>query len=74
MSTVSSPQSLTPIKELNRLRRRSWYWITPAIALGLFVCIMGAMLWWLDTRDESQRYETMVRDVDWAHQSMRLRM
>ena len=35
---------------------------------------MGSILWWLDARDDAQRYGTLVRDVDWAQQSMRLRM
>jgi len=74
MSTVHPSNIPAPFKELGRLRRRSWYWLTPAIALGLFVCVMGSILWWLDARDDAQRYGTLVRDVDWAQQSMRLRM
>ena len=74
MSTVHPSNIPAPFKDLGRLRRRSWYWLTPAIALGLFVCVMGSILWWLDARDDAQRYGTLVRDVDWAQQSMRLRM
>jgi PAS domain S-box-containing protein len=74
MSTVNPSSIPAAFKELVRLRRRSWYWLTPAISLGLFVCVMGSILWWLDARDDAQRYGTLVRDVDWAQQSMRLRM
>ncbi|GAA4340342.1 hypothetical protein GCM10023144_39900 [Pigmentiphaga soli] len=74
MSTVYPTSVPAPVGELARLRRRTWYWLTPAVALGLFVCVMGSILWWLDARDDAQRYSTLVRDVDWAQQSMRLRM
>ncbi|NYE22818.1 PAS domain S-box-containing protein [Pigmentiphaga litoralis] len=74
MSSTTPPNIPAPFREHVRLRRRSWYWLTPAIALGLFVCVMGSILWWLDARDDAQRYGTLVRDVDWAQQSMRLRM
>jgi PAS domain S-box-containing protein len=74
MSHVSPPNIPAPFREQVNLRRRNWYWLTPAIALGLFVCVMGSILWWLDARDDAQRYGTLVRDVDWAQQSVRLRM
>ena len=74
MSHDSPPNIPAPFREQVNLRRRNWYWLTPAIALGLFVCVMGSILWWLDARDDAQRYGTLVRDVDWAQQSVRLRM
>lgn len=57
-----------------KVRRRDWYWLTPAIALGSFILIMVSVLWWVDARDASQRYGTLVRDVDWTRQSLRLRL
>lgn len=60
--------------ERGRLRRRDWYWLTPLLAIILFVAMMIAMFWWLNGEDEKQRHEALVRDMDWAQQTLRLRL
>ncbi len=74
MSEPSKAGVPAPFRDQVRLRRRNWYWLTPALALTLFMVMMGTVLWWLDSRDEAQRYGTLVRDIDWSQQSVRLRM
>jgi PAS domain S-box-containing protein len=64
----------SPGLKLTRPRRRDWYWLTPLLAIALFVAMMMAVFWWLNTEDAKQRHEALVRDMDWSQQSVRLRL
>ena len=56
------------------LPRQAWFWIMPNLAVGLFVLAMGILLWVLQRHELEQRHNTLVRDIQWAEQTLRLHM
>jgi PAS domain S-box-containing protein len=51
-----------------------WYWMTPLLAIVLFVAVMISLFWAL-RRDEVEReQQNLYQDVEWAQQVIRLRM
>src|SRR5271170_2275353 len=51
-----------------------WYWLTPLVALIVFVAVMLTLLWAL-RRDELDRQQQMLyREVEWAQKLMRLHL
>lgn len=53
---------------------RGWYWLTPLIAMGLFIAMMIGVLWWLSEQDQAQRRDVLYRDVEAWQQTSRLRL
>jgi len=53
---------------------RGWQWMMPNIAVAVFILAMIALVWMLQKRELDQQMETLVRDVQWAEQTLRLHM
>ncbi len=51
-----------------------WYWLTPLVSIVLFMAMMGGILWWLNDQEKSLRRDTLLRDVETAQQTLRLRL
>ena len=54
--------------------RQTWFWIMPNLAVGLFVLAMGILLWVLQRHELEQQHNTLLRDMQWAEQTLRLHM
>ena len=50
-------------QEHARLKRRSWYWLTPMIVLGLYALVMGAFFWLQQIRDDSVMFVTIDQEM-----------
>lgn len=55
-------------------RRSHWYRWFPDAAIVLFCLTMALMLWMLDAREADQQLATLARDVQWAEQTVQLRV
>jgi PAS domain S-box-containing protein len=71
--------SARPASLVSRLPWRAegslpWYWATPLVAIVVFILMMGAILWWLNQQEQQLRRETLLRDVESAQQTARLRL
>jgi len=51
-----------------------WYWLTPLLAMILFVAVMLTLFWALRRDEIDRQQQALYRDVEWAQQVMRLRM
>ncbi len=51
-----------------------WYWLTPLISIVVFMAMMGGILWWLNDQEKTLRRETLLRDVETAQQTLRIRL
>jgi PAS domain S-box-containing protein len=56
------------------LRAIKWFTLTHAAGLLLFALIMGGFFWYLHVIEAEQQRQTLYRDVEWAQQSLRLRL
>lgn len=56
------------------LSRQAWFWIMPNLAVGLFVLAMGVLLWVLQRHELEQQRNILLRDMQWAEQTLRLHM
>ena len=66
-----------PISNIDSSSTRSgqgWQWMMPNIAVGMFIVAMIALVWLLQKRDFDQQMAALVRDVQWAEQTLRLNM
>jgi PAS domain S-box-containing protein len=50
-------------QEHAQLKRRSWYWLTPMIVLGLYALVMGAFFWLQQIRDDSVMFVTIDQEM-----------
>ena len=67
-SPANSPQPVPA------LFKQTWFWIMPNLAVGLFVVAMAALLWALQRHDVEQQQNILLRDMQWAEQTIRLHM
>ena len=51
-----------------------WYTVMPVVALVLFVGVMVAFFAYLQRSETEQQRQTMYRDIEWAQQTLRLRL
>jgi len=51
-----------------------WYWITPLLAIALFVLGMITLFWALRRDEVEHQQQNLYQDVEWAQQVIRLRM
>jgi PAS domain S-box-containing protein len=56
------------------LRAIQWFTLTHAAGLLAFAVLMGGLLWYLHQVEEDQQRQTLYRDIEWAQQSIRLRL
>ena len=56
------------------LFKQTWFWIMPNVAVGLFVIAMAALLWALQRHELEQQQNILLRDMQWAEQTIRLHM
>ena len=56
------------------LPKQAWFWIMPNLAVGLFVLAMGILLWVLQRHELEQQHNILLRDMQWAEQTLRLHM
>jgi len=56
------------------LFKQTWFWIMPNLAVGLFVIAMAALLWVLQRHELEQQQNILLRDMQWAEQTIRLHM
>ena len=52
----------------------SWHWALPYLAVVLFAVSMLVLVWFLQVRENEVERNALVRDVQWAEQTMRLHM
>ncbi|THF64293.1 PAS domain S-box protein [Pseudothauera rhizosphaerae] len=57
-----------------RLATPRWYWTAPYVAVVLFAVAMLALVWLLQEREVASQRSAVVRDVQWAEQTIRLHM
>lgn len=50
------------------------YWLTPLIAIMLFIGMMGGILWWLNDQEYLLRRDNLLRDVETTQQTLRIRL
>ncbi len=55
------------------LPKQAWFWIMPNLAVGLFVLARGILLWVLQRHELEQQHNILLRDMQWAEQTLRLR-
>lgn len=51
-----------------------WYWLTPLIAMVLFIGVMLALFMALRQDELDRQRQTLYRDVEWAQQAIRARL
>lgn len=56
------------------LFKQTWFWIMPNVAVGLFVIAMVALLWALQRHELEQQQNILLRDMQWAEQTIHLHM
>ena len=67
-SPAQQPQSVPA------LFKQTWFWIMPNVAVGLFVIAMAALLWTIQRHELEQQQNILLRDMQWAEQTIRLHM
>jgi PAS domain S-box-containing protein len=50
------------------------YWLTPLLAIVLFVLVMITLFWALRRDETNRQQQALARDVEWAQQVIHLRM
>jgi PAS domain S-box-containing protein len=56
------------------LRSIQWFTLTHAAGLLAFAVLMGALMWYLQRVEEGHQRQALYRDIEWAQQSIRLRL
>ena len=56
------------------LRAIKWFTLTHAAGLVAFAVLMGAFFWYLHRIEDEQQRQTLYRDIEWAQQSIRLKL
>ena len=56
------------------LRAIKWFTLTHAAGLLAFALLMGSFFWYLHRVEEDQQRQALYRDIEWAQQSIRLKM
>ena len=56
------------------LRAIKWFTLTHAAGLLAFALLMGAFFWYLHRVEEDQQRQALYRDIEWAQQSIRLKL
>ena len=49
---------------------QGWLWMMPNVAVGAFILAMIALVWLLQKREFDQQMTALVRDVQWAEQTL----
>jgi PAS domain S-box-containing protein len=84
-ATIAGPGSAFPATRLHPMPpssidstatepSRSWQLMMPSIAVGAFILAMIALVWLLQKREYDQQMTALVRDVQWAEQTLRVHM
>ncbi|CAK7007121.1 MAG: Adaptive-response sensory-kinase SasA [Kerstersia gyiorum] len=63
MASTPRPSITTQFHNHARTRRRGWYWLTPVLVLGLYLCVMGAFFWLQHLRDDSVMFVTIDQEI-----------
>ena len=66
-----SPLDVSPHAELRSIQ---WFTLTHAAGLLTFAVLMGALMWYLQAVEEDHQRQALYRDIEWAQQSIRLRL
>jgi len=56
------------------LRAIQWFTLTHALGLALFALLMGGFFWYLHRVEIEQQRQALYRDIEWAQQSLRLKL
>lgn len=61
----SPPKSNIPMsfRDHARARRRGVYWLTPALVLVLYICVMGVFFWLQRIHDDSVMFVTIDQEL-----------
>ncbi|HEU4622242.1 MAG TPA: PAS domain S-box protein [Burkholderiaceae bacterium] len=51
-----------------------WYWMTPVVSIALFIGMMATIIWWLTEQEMALKRDTLLRDVESAQQTMRIKL
>lgn len=51
-----------------------WLWAMPGISVGLFILAMVALLWVLQRHEAEEQRNRLIRDTQWADQTIRLHL
>jgi PAS domain S-box-containing protein len=64
------------VRNRNRFAADSmrWYWLTPLLAIALFVVVMITLFWALRRDEMDRQQQSLYRDVEYAQQVIHLRM
>src|SRR3546814_13350826 len=63
MSSPHKSNSPNSFHDHARQRRRGVYWVTPAVVLILYLCVMGAFFWLQRLHDDSVMFVTIDQEV-----------
>lgn len=63
---------LAPVRRL--LQTSTLLWATPLLGMVLFIMTMGAFLYAMHRQDAQQTRDTLIRDVELARQTLRVRL
>ena len=63
-----------PQSAIDRRSPPRWYWAAPYVAVVLFASSMLALVWLLQQRETEVERGAIVRDLQWAKQTMRRQM
>ena len=63
-----------PQSAIDRRSPPRWYWAAPYVAVVLFASSMLALVWLLQQRETEVERGAIVRDLQWAEQTMRRQM
>ena len=63
MSSAPKSNIPTPFHDHARTRRRGVYWVTPAMVLILYICVMGVFFWLQRIHDDSVMFVTIDQEM-----------
>ena len=63
MSSAPKSNIPTPFHDHARTRRRGEYWVTPAMVLILYLCVMGVFFWLQRIHDDSVMFVTIDQEM-----------
>lgn len=63
MSSAPKSNIPTPFHDHARTRRRGVYWVTPAMVLILYICVMAVFFWLQRIHDDSVMFVTIDQEM-----------